>query len=548
MAAASYLPSEDQFLCSICLDVFTDPVTIPCGHNFCKDCITEHWDISDRCQCPMCKEAFNTRPDLRVNTFISEMVAQFRRSAQQKARSRSRRSEQQVFKPGEVPCDVCTETKLKALKSCLVCLTSYCETHLEPHLTKPVLKRHQLIDPVENLEDRMCPKHDKPLELFCKTDQTCVCMLCTVLDHKMHDVVPLKEAYEGKKAALGKKEARSEEMIRKRQLKIEEIKHSVDLSKKDADREVAEGVQVFTALKESVERNLNEFIQTIEGKQNMRMKRAEDLIKELEQEISQLKKRGAKVEHLSRSEDHLHVLQGVQSLNILHPPPTKDWTKVSIPPSSYEGTVVRAVAQLEETLSQEMKKLLEGELKRVQSYAVDVTLDPNTANPYLILSDDGKQVRDGDVRKNLPENPERFSACPCVLGKQSFSSGRFYFEVQVKGKSDWDVGVARESINRKGDISLSPVDGFWTINLRNGNEHKASDAPSVSLSLKSRPQKVGVFVDYEEGLVSFYNVDAAALLYSFTGCSFNGNIYPYFYPGAKCGRKNAAPLIISPVS
>ncbi|XP_034080909.1 E3 ubiquitin-protein ligase TRIM39-like [Gymnodraco acuticeps] len=557
MAAASYLPSEDQFLCSICLDLFTDPVTIPCGHNFCKDCITEHWDRSDRCQCPMCQEAFNTRPDLRVNTFISDMVAQFRQSAQQKASSSnsssssssSSSSEQQVFKPGEVFCDVCTETKLKALKSCLVCLTSYCETHLEPHLTMSGLKRHQLIDPVENLEDRMCPKHDKPLELFCRTDQTCVCMLCTVLDHKMHDVVPLKEAYEGQKAALGKKEARSQEMIRKRQLKIEEIKRSVDLSKKEADREIAEGVQVFTALKESVERNLNEFIQTIEGKQNMRMKRAEDFIKELEQEISQLKKRSAKVEHLSRSEDHHYLLQGVQSLNIQHPSPTKDWTKVSIPPSSYEGTVVRAVVQLEETLSQEMKKLLEAELKRVQSYAVDVTLDPNTAYPSLILSDDGKQVSDdGDVKKNLPDNPERFSDWNNVLGKQSFSSGRFYFEVQVKGKTEWDLGVARESINRKGDITLSPQGGFWSLCLRNGNEYEANDDPSVLLSLKSRPKKVGVFVDYEEGLVSFYDVDAAALIYSFTGCSFTEKLFPFFCPGLKCGRKNAAPLIIMPVN
>ncbi|XP_033985518.1 E3 ubiquitin-protein ligase TRIM39-like [Trematomus bernacchii] len=550
MAAASYLPSEDQFLCSICLDLFTDPVTIPCGHNFCKDCITEHWDTSDRCQCPMCKEAFNKIPDLRVNTFISEMVAPFRQSAQQKASSSSSSSssEQQVFKAGEVFCDVCTETKLKALKSCLVCLTSYCETHLEPHLTKSGLKRHQLIDPVENLEDRMCPKHDKPLELFCKTDQTCVCMLCTVLDHKTHDVVPLKQEYEGQKAALGKKEARIQEMIQKRQLKIQEIKHSVDLSKKEADREKAKGFQVFTALKDSVERKLNEFIQTIEGKQNMRMKRAEDFIKELEQEISQLKKRSAKVEHLSRSEDPLHLLQGVQSLNIQHPSPTKDWTKVSIPLSSYEGTVVRAVVQLEQTLSKEMKKLLEAELKRVQKYAVDVTLDPNTAHPDLNLSGDGKQVRDSDVEKNLPDNPERFSKCTCVLGKQSFFSGRFYFEVQVKGKTDWDLGVARGSINRKGGISPSPEDGFWTILLRNGNEYRALAGPSVLLSLKSRPQKVGVFVDYEEGLVSFYDVDPAALIYSFTGCSFTEKLYPFFRPGVKCGRKNSAPLIISPVN
>ncbi|XP_044198485.1 E3 ubiquitin-protein ligase TRIM21-like [Thunnus albacares] len=544
MSAASCLRSEDQFLCCICLDVFTDPVSTSCGHNFCKNCITEHWNSNDQYLCPVCKEVFNKRPKLSVNTFISEMVSQFRQEAQQKASSSS--SEQQAAKPGEVPCDVCTGTKLKALKSCLVCLTSYCETHLEPHLTVSRLKRHQLMDPVENLEDRMCMKHDKPLELFCKTDQTCVCMLCSVLDHKTHEFVPLEEEYEGKKAELGKTEAEIQQMIQKRQLKIQEIKHSVDLSKKAADREKAEGVQVFIALKESVERSLNELIETIEEKQRTTEKQAEDFIKELEQEISELMKRSSEVKQLSRSEDHLHLLQNFPSLKATQP--TKDWTEVSVRPS-YEGTVVRAVAQLEETLSKEMKKLLaEVELKRVQQYAVDVTLDPDTAHPKVILSDDEKQVNCGDVMKNLPNNPERFSPCVCVLGKQSFSSGRFYFEVQVKGKTDWDLGVARESINRKGNITLRPQDGYWTIWLRNGNEYSACNNPPVVLSLQSQLQKVGVFVDYEEGLVSFYDVDAAALIYSFTGCSFTEKLYPYFCPSPNFGGKNSAPLIICPVN
>ncbi|XP_034391669.1 E3 ubiquitin-protein ligase TRIM39-like isoform X5 [Cyclopterus lumpus] len=546
MAAASNLPSEDQFLCSVCLDVFTDPVTTPCGHNFCKKCITEHWNVSDRCQCPMCKEVFTTRPDLRVNTFISEMVSQFRQSAQQKASSSS--SEQQESKPGEVPCDVCTGTKLKALKSCLVCLASYCETHLEPHLTMSGLKRHQLMDPVENLEDRMCTKHDKPLELFCKTDQTCVCMLCTVLDHKMHNVVPLKEEYEGKKVELEKTEAEIQEMIQKRRLKIQEVKHKVELSEEDADREKAEGVQVFTDLKESVERKLNELINTIEEKQRTTKKQAEDSIRELEQEISELMKRSTEVEKLSLSEDHLHLLQSVQALNIHHPPPTKDWSEVSVPPASYEGTVVRAVSQLEETLSEKIRKLVEVELKRVQKFAVDVTLDPQTAHPILILSADRKQVRPAKVRPLcLPDNPQRFSQSACVLGTQNFSSEKLYYEVQVKRKSDWDLGVVRESINRKGPITLTPQDGHWTLCLRNGNEYKAAADPPVLLSLKSRPQKVGVFVDYEEGLVSFYDVEAAALIFSFTGCSFKEKLLPFFSPCLYYGGKNSAPLIITPV-
>ncbi|XP_044198368.1 E3 ubiquitin-protein ligase TRIM21-like [Thunnus albacares] len=545
MSAASCLRSEDQFLCSICLDVFTDPVTTPCGHNFCKNCITEHWNSNDQYLCPMCKKVFNTRPELHVNTLFSEMVSQFRQEAQQKASSSS--SEQQAAKPGEVPCDVCTGTKLKALKSCLVCLTSYCETHLETHLTVSGLKRHQLMDPVENLEDRMCMKHDKPLELFCKTDQTCVCMLCSVLNHKTHEFVPLKEEYEGKKAELGKTEAEIQQMIQKRQLKIEEMKRSINFCKGNADREKAEGVQVFTALKESVERSLNELIETIEGQQRTTEKQAEDFIKELEQEISELMKRSSEVEKLSHSEDHLHLLQNFPSLKAA--PPTKDWTEVSVYPPSYEGTVVRTVTQLEETLSKEMKKLLgEAGLKRVQQYAVDVTLDPDTAHPHLILSDDEKQVNHGDVKKNLPDNPGRFSPCVCVLGKQSFSSGRFYFEVQVKGKTKWDLGVARESINRKENIPLSPQDGYWTIWFRNGNEYSARNDPPVRLSLKSQLQKVGVFVDYEEGLVSFYDVDAAALIYSFTGCSFSEKLYPYFSPCINDGGKNSIPLIICPVN
>ncbi|XP_034418332.1 E3 ubiquitin-protein ligase TRIM21-like [Cyclopterus lumpus] len=544
--ASNFLPSEDQFLCSVCLDVFTDPVTTPCGHNFCKKCINDYWNTNNQNMCPMCKKVFFSRPELLVNTFMSEMVSQFRQSAQQKASSSS--SEQQESKPGEVPCDVCTGTKLKALKSCLVCLASYCETHLEPHLTMSGLKRHQLINPVENLEDRMCTKHDKPLELFCRTDQTCVCMLCTVLDHKMHNVVPLKEGYEGKKVELEKTEAELQEMIQKRRLKIQEVKHKVELSEEDADREKAEGVQVFTDLKESVERKLNELINTIEKKQRTTKKQAEDSIRELEQEISELMKRSTEVEKLSLSEDHLHLLQSVQALNIHHPPPTKDWSEVSVPPASYEGTVRRAVSQLEETLSKKIKKLVtEVKLKRVQKFAVDVTLDPQTAHPDLILSDDGKQVNHSDVKKNLPNNPERFSSCTCVLAKQSFSSGRFYFEVQVKGKTDWDLGVTRELSKRKGPITLSPQKGYWTIWLRNGNEYTAgADSPFV-LSLKSGPQKVGVFVDYEEGLVSFYDVEAAALIYSFTGCSFRKKLLPYFSPEPNHSGKNSAPLIISPV-
>ncbi|KAM9402478.1 E3 ubiquitin/ISG15 ligase TRIM25-like [Salvelinus alpinus] len=311
MATSSSLLSEEQFLCSVCLDVFTEPVSMPCGHNYCKACISGYWDTSDLCQCPMCKKTFDKRPDLFVNTFISEMAAQFRQTV--KATSSPHQCLDLIV---EVSCDICTGMKLKALKSCLVCQTSYCETHLEPHQRVPALKRHKLINPVENLEDRMCKKHDRLLELFCRTD------------HKTHDTVPLEEEYGEKKAQMRTTEAEVQQTIQKRLQKVQEIKHSVDLSKREAEREISDSVQVFTDLVRSIERSQAELIEVIEEKQKAAEMQAEGLIKELEQEITELQRRSTELEQLSHTEDHLHLLQNVPSL--CTPPPTKDWSEISV--------------------------------------------------------------------------------------------------------------------------------------------------------------------------------------------------------------------------
>ncbi len=179
---------------------------------------------------------------------------------------------------------------------------------------------------------------------------------------------------------------------------------------------------------------------------------------------------------------------------------------------------------------------------------MDVTLDPDTAHPKLILSDDGKQVSHGDIEQEVPENPKRFNQGFCVQAKQGFSSGRFYYEVHVKGKTKWNLGVIRESINRKGINKLTPVNGYWTVILRNENEYIACESPAVSLSLRVKPEKVGVFVDYEEGLVSFYDAQHISHIYSFTGQTFTDKLYPYFNPCFNESSKNSKPLIITPVN
>ncbi len=179
-------------------------------------------------------------------------------------------------------------------------------------------------------------------------------------------------------------------------------------------------------------------------------------------------------------------------------------------------------------------------------FSVYVTLDPETAYPYLILSSDGRQVRHGDTERKVPDNPKRFNIATCVLGKVGFSSRRFYFEVQVKGRTAWTLGVARESINRKGRITLRPSNGYWTVWLRNGDEYSAHDEYlSIYLSLRVKPQLVGVFVDYEEGVVTFHDVESGFHIHSFTGQSFTDNLYPFF--GLNDGGKNSSPLIIKPV-
>ncbi|XP_030201024.1 E3 ubiquitin-protein ligase TRIM39-like [Gadus morhua] len=538
MASANTSWPEENFSCSICLDVFSSPVSTPCGHNFCRTCITKFWDEQVKYKCPVCNELFNTRPDLRVNILFSEMVEWFGTSVRVK--------EQPCVGPAEVPCDVCTGTQLKAVKSCLVCLISYCQTHLEPHQRVAGLKKHRLVEPMDRLDDRMCKKHDRLLELFCKTEQVCVCLFCTETDHKSHPVIPLKEEYEVKTAQLGKIEAEVKQLIQERQKNIQEIKDAVKRIKADSDREIADGVQVLTALMRRIEKCQDDLNQMVKEKLKSTVKQAEDLIKELEQEIEDLTNRSSEVKLLSHTKDHLHLLQTFRSLK--DPPPPRDWTTVEVRPPSYVGTLRRSLDQLEETLNMEMKKLRDAELKMVQQYEVDVTLDPDTAHPRLILSEDGKQVHDGGVWKELPDNPKRFTRWGGVLTRQSFSSGRFYFEVQVKDKTESWLGVARESIDRKCLILLTPETGYWTL-LYYKDVLVFRDDPSVRVPLRAELQKVGVFVDYDEGLVSFYDVEARVHLYSATGCTFGEPLYPILHPGPREHKgNNSAPLIISPVN
>ncbi|XP_070848098.1 E3 ubiquitin-protein ligase TRIM21-like [Chaetodon trifascialis] len=561
MASANSLPCEEQLLCSICLGVFSEPVSTPCGHNYCKTCITGYWASSDLAQCPLCKEKFRQRPQLQVNTGFRDMVEHLN--------SMRVRGEDDVLpKPGDVPCDICLGPKLKAQKTCLVCLASYCQPHLEPHQRVTSLKKHQLIDPVSNLEDRVCKKHDKMFELFCQVDGVCVCFMCLKDDHVTHEAVPLEHEFRERKARLLSATSEITMMENTKSRSIKEIRRSAEQSKKESEKEIADIAEVFAALVVSLQRSQAELVELIREKQRAAEKQAEDQVTQLEQEVAALRRKRSKMEQLLQTEDHLRLLRSCPSLcspartgdlfdplSGSAPPFTLDLSDIS--PQSYVGLVKKAVAQMEKTLSNEMEMLIhevrlsdgceavtqpdaaeklmtdefikegwclpQDKLMMIQRCnAVDVTMDAYTANSRLMVSADGKQLRFGDGRLFFPALfGRRFIREPLVLGKDGFSSGRFYYEVQVSGSQSCILGVVKESINMEMFGCPTPQTGGWTIVKMYNQFEWQYFAHSSPLNLTHWPQTVGVFVDYEKGEVSFYDVDARTLIYSYTGCTFN---------------------------
>uniref|UniRef100_A0A3B3UHA6 Uncharacterized protein n=1 Tax=Poecilia latipinna TaxID=48699 RepID=A0A3B3UHA6_9TELE len=450
---------EEHLWCCICLDMFSSPVTLPCGHNFCRSCIQEHLTSDPQRQCPMCKERVDKKHKLGVNTFISELAVQYRQSAGRK--------------PG----------------SC----------------------------------------HQEPLELFCKNDQISICRRCSATAHRSHQLVPLSDEYQEKKDELGKTEARIQQVRTK-------ITQDSDFNLRMIRRRI------------TLEAAQAELIGAIEEKRRAREKQSQSLMADLEQEVGKLRRRQVQLQQLSRSSDPLVFLQSFPALNAV--PPTKDWTQLRMCPLVYDGltrtALLSATNQLTDAIRNAMQTLQDEAAANLHRSAVDVDLDPDTAHPALRLSDDRRRVQLGDGGKTLPYESKRFEALVGVLGRRGFACGRFHYDVQVKGKTAWTLGVARESVNRKVELDPSPENGFWTIRLQNRKEFVALASKPLPLSVGYNPDWVRVFVDYEEGQVSFYDVEAAVLLHSFTGFSFTEKLFPFFSPGPNDGGRNSAPLIIAP--
>ncbi|XP_047428002.1 bloodthirsty-related gene family, member 12 [Mugil cephalus] len=555
--------SEEQFTCSICLEVFVEPVSTPCGHSFCKACLQGYWNHSKKFSCPMCKKNYTKKPEMSVNRVLAEISSQFqglmvagggaegmtmRGSTLNLASDTSHSGSSGVdtgefARPGEVPCDACIGRKLKALKSCVNCPGSYCETHLRHHKKVKSLTSHRLIEPTFNLEEKICKKHERLLDAYCRTDHTCICTACAEATHKSHDIVSIDHEYKKRMGSLGKKRSELKHLIKERSKKLEEIKQSIKVIKTSSQRELEESWQVYAELQRLVEQSQAELVELIAMRQREAERHAQELARGLENELSQLKKRSNELEACAHAQDKVAFLQSLATLS--PPPEPTDWSTVSINTDLYLGTIRSSVSNLIDKCQEELKKLYGKELRKVQNYSSEVILDPATAQRHLSVSDDGRQVRYEEHKATQNEGPKRFSPALFILGREALRSGRHYWEVDVGRKTAWTLGVTRASARRKGEIKLNPEGGYWCLWLKNG-EVKALAASRLPLILTSQPSKVGIFLDYEAGQISFYDVKARLHLYTFTD-SFKESLYPIFSPCLTQDGKNTSPLIISPV-
>lgn len=571
MASLNVSMSKEHFLCSICLEFFTEPVSTPCGHNYCKGCIKSYWSSNTVSDCPLCKEVFHGAPELRVNTEFRDMLEIFQEAFVVVDDDEGRKT----LVTGEVPCDLCQGTECKAVKSCLVCLASYCSVHLEPHRTAPAFKWHELIEPVISLENRLCKKHKMIRDHFCRDDQRCICSICLKDDHASHKAVSVQEAYEERKDELKQLKKQVEDALEGKVVMEDQIKQSVMKSRQKTEKTKKETDRLFDSLVTLVEFRKNELMDSLEEKQKAAEQRAEDQLRRLRADMEQNKKLLAKLEELSNTEDNFKVLQEFPLVpRLLNTEHTEHTVLHQIKSPLNLDTLRSLVSRMKGILDQEMDDVRSeidsadgansedqtqafgDELEKIKKHcAVRVTLDPYTAHPCLVVSEKGRKVCDVGRKRKIPNNSTRFDFFHFVFAKEGFSTGRFYFEVALKGQRDWEIGVARESISKKGlNLSLSPENGCWTLGSYWGS-CQANTNPPVNLGLQKGPEKIGVFVDYEGGLVSFYDVDTRALIHSFVNCAFSVSqpnasqsskrpylgtpsrtmIYPMFRPSSEAG-------------
>ncbi|XP_014025642.2 tripartite motif-containing protein 16 [Salmo salar] len=539
MAQQGVLLDQDHFCCSVCLDLLKEPVTTTCGHSYCRSCIEDCWDqdvLKGVYSCPQCRETFIPRPVLRKNNMLAELVEKLKKTGLQAAPPPALC----YAGPGDVACDVCTGTrKQKALMSCLACLASYCETHLQPHYESPAFKKHKLDKATAQLQEKICSHHDKLLEVYCRTDQQCICHQCTMDEHKGHDTVSAAAERTEKQRQLGMSQQKVQQRVQEREKEQKELQQAVE-SLKCSAVEVSD--QIFAEMSSSIERRSSEVKQLIRAQVKAQVNQAEGLLEQLKQEVAELRKRSTELEQLSHTEDHIHFLQSYQSLSSISV--SSDLPSIVVRPLQYFGDVSKIVSELREKL----EDFLKGEWTKISTtvnivdvvlppepktreqllqYSCQLTLDPNTAGTHLSLYEGNRKVTTTRQVQPYPGHPDRFTNNYQVLCTEGLS-GRCYWEVE------WSGVYVITAVSYK-DISRTERDNRFGFNNKSWSLLFSSDGyyfRHYNVETKvSGPQssRVGVYLDHKAGTLSFYSVSDTMTLLHRVQTTFTQPLYPGFW-------------------
>ncbi|XP_077063212.1 E3 ubiquitin/ISG15 ligase TRIM25-like [Siphateles boraxobius] len=512
----------DQFSCPVCLDPLKEPVTIPCGHSYCMSCITDCWGQKEQgppYRCPQCRESFSQRPLLKKNTLIAEMMETLQKTSLQTA---------------AVECDVCTTEKNRAVKSCLRCLASFCQTHLQSHYQSPAFMKHKLVEASRNIQENICLSHGKLLEIYCQDDHQCICYLCTD-NHKGHSVVSVDSEWTRKKKELKKIKVSCQKLIQERERGQRELSEAVKLLKSSALETMQDIEKVFTELICSLEKKRSEIKEQIRAQEKTEIDRAEELLKHLDQELTELRKRQEEVDKLLISDDQIQCLKNCQSVCVL--PSFKDVPSFTQQTHlSFKDISISTFRQvLEDVYHQQTAKISQEGLNASFpwniKYFCELQLVLNTAHKNLKLSEDNRKISCSDEVQQYPDQPERFDVLHYVLSREGLY-GRCYWEVECSGNV-WIVSVCYKGIGRKGnsnDCRLGFNKKSWRLSRSQQNVYFTHGKAQVSIPSVCS-SRIGVYLDHRAGTLSFYSVSDTMTLLHRVHTTFTEPLYPAFLAG-----------------
>ncbi|CAG01464.1 unnamed protein product, partial [Tetraodon nigroviridis] len=429
----------------------------------------------------------------------------------------------------DVACDVCTGTRLKAVKSCLVCLVSYCGKHLQPHYQSATFEKHRLVDPTRRLQESLCPHHEEVMRMFCRTDQQLICYVCPVDEHKGHDTVSAAAERTERQKELMEVQKNIQQRIQEREKDFQVLEEEVAAVNRSADTAVEDIDTFFTELLQLLDRRCSDGRQQVRNMQDSEVSQARGLQEKLQEEISELRRRNDQLQELFLTEDHNRFLHSYPSLSHLREPADAAATQVPRPKHFEDMTVglSKVQQQLESLLGQDWFQVPDTATAVVpsqppplpqprsradfQTYSCRLTLDPETAHPMVTLSDCNRRATYMSDAVICVANRERFLGWYQVLSKERMA-GRCYFEVTRKGRVF--VAVAYNSISR-GHRSNESRLGFnrqsWALSCEKGTcvfYHNTVATPLVGVGCS----QIGVYVDHSAGILSFYGISSTTRL------------------------------------